>query len=250
MKNICIFDLETTSKDIRIARICEISIKKLNSKLEIIDTFHTYLNPTVKVDSDATEIHGLTDAFLSNKPLFSDMSAFIVNFLKGCDIGGYNIMRFDIPILQREIDNTIVDFSILLECDILDSYILYQNDNPRKLSNAYYFYTGKVIGEGEAHHADNDVDFTIEVLKGQAELRSNDLKACIEETYNGKKPIDLYNRFYENPEGQVCFGFGKFKDKVLSDATLDYLLWLINLKDFEKSSKYFIHKEIDRRRKR
>ena len=248
MKNLCVFDLETTSSDQRSARICEISIKKLNQSLEIIDTYHSFINPTVTVDPEAVKVHGLTDVFLSSKPLFSDLAAFIINFIKGCDICGYNVLKFDIPILQREIDNTIVDFSILLECDIVDSYILYQNDNPRKLSNAYYFYTGKCIDESKAHQASNDVDFTIEVLKGQHEIRQHNLKNCIDETYNGKKPIDLYNRFYEDENGEIYFSFGKYKDKPLKSASLDYLLWVINLKDFEKSSKFFINQEIDKRR--
>ena len=93
-KPLCFFDLETTGTDVSKDRIIEIAIIKVNidgsrESLEI------RLNPGIPIPPESTLIHGITDEMVANEPKFKDKARNIYNFLKGCDLAGFNSDRFD-----------------------------------------------------------------------------------------------------------------------------------------------------------
>lgn len=64
--------------------------------------FHTYINPKIKIDSKATEIHGLKDEFLKNKPSFRSIAPEFIRFISGAVIVIHNA-PFDISFIDKEL---------------------------------------------------------------------------------------------------------------------------------------------------
>ena len=66
-----VFDTETTGLSFQGGdRLVEIGCVELVNRVETGGTYHVYLNPQRPVPPEASAVHGLTDAFLSDKPLF------------------------------------------------------------------------------------------------------------------------------------------------------------------------------------
>jgi DNA polymerase-3 subunit epsilon len=63
---------------------------------------HHYFNPERKNSEDAVKIHGLTDEFLADKPLFASVAEEIVEFISGAEIIIHNA-GFDVGFLNEEL---------------------------------------------------------------------------------------------------------------------------------------------------
>lgn len=63
--------------------------------------FHTYLKPDRVIDPKAVAVHGITDRFLVDKPLFRDVVADFVRFIRGANLVIHNA-SFDIAFLDQE----------------------------------------------------------------------------------------------------------------------------------------------------
>lgn len=126
-----VLDTETTGLEVsRGHRIIEIgAVELIDRKLTGLH-FHKYLNPEREVDDGAFEVHGLSNEFLSDKPLFSSIADELVEFLGGSQVVMHNA-SFD----QAFIDN---EFRLIKKhtpelssfCDILDSLALARHKHP------------------------------------------------------------------------------------------------------------------------
>ena len=230
------FDLETTGRNIEKDKICWIYLKKINKNTKMIEeVFNRYVNPNMTIEPDAQKVHGLSNEFLSNHLPFRDIANLVKDFLlKGDILNGYNIISFDIPILQREFDDNGIDFVISQNMNILDSFNVFKKDTPRTLTAAYKFYTGNDLSG--AHDASVDVDATISILLKQIEEKKDMTldELCSFSAYDSNL-FDIYNKFYLL-DGHVYFNFGKHKDKRTRDVDRRYVDWVCSLDDFPKSS--------------
>src|SRR5687768_9268363 len=110
-KPIVFFDLETTGLDICRDRIVEVCLLKvMPNGEEITKTFR--INPTIAIPIESSLIHGIYDADITDAPTFAQKAHFIFDFIKGCDLGGYNLIKFDIPVLAEEFLRCNIDFSM------------------------------------------------------------------------------------------------------------------------------------------
>ncbi|MFX5801660.1 3'-5' exonuclease, partial [Acinetobacter baumannii] len=64
------------------------------------------------IPAGATEVHGITDDMVKEAPTFKQVANEIKQFIEGCDLGGYNSNRFDIPMLLEEFLRAGIDFSV------------------------------------------------------------------------------------------------------------------------------------------
>ena len=95
---IVFFDLETTGVDPAHDRIVEISMIKISPDGE--ETVKTRrLNPEMPIPPEATAVHGITDEDVKDCPTFARIARSLEAFLVGCDFGGFNSNRFDLPVL-------------------------------------------------------------------------------------------------------------------------------------------------------
>jgi len=100
-KPICFFDLETTGVNVSLDRIVEISILKVfpNGNKES----KTWLvNPGIPIPSEASNIHGITNDIVKNEPNFKIIAPDIKAMIHNCDLAGFNVIKFDIPLLMEE----------------------------------------------------------------------------------------------------------------------------------------------------
>lgn len=228
-KPLVFFDLETTGLNICSDRIVEISYYKLfpNGNRES-KTFR--INPEIPIPTSSTAIHGITDNDVKDCPTFAQIGKEIAKVLEGCDLAGYNINNFDIPMLAEELVRVGIDLD-LKRCKVIDSYVIFTKKEQRTLSAAYKFYCGKSIEN--AHSANADTEATVEVLMAQLE-RYNDLPQTVEEldqytTFN--KFADFAGRVIYDKEGVEVFNFGKYKGERVAEILkrdTGYYGWLMN----------------------
>ncbi len=83
-------------------RIIEIGCIEMNNRRLTGETLHFYLNPQRRNHPDAVKIHGLTDEFLADKPLFASVSDELLAFVGGAEIIIHNA-SFDVGFLNEEL---------------------------------------------------------------------------------------------------------------------------------------------------
>lgn len=210
-KPIVFFDLESTGLNPVTDRIVEISMLKIHPDGKE-EEYTQRINPTVPISPESSKVHGIYDQDVADMPTFQKASRQIHDFLKGCDLGGYNSNRFDIPLLAEEFARAGVEIDIK-KVKMVDVQVIFFKQEPRTLAGAYKFYCDKDL-EG-AHSARADVKATWEILRAQVE-KYDDLGDDIESLsgLSGADNIaDLAGRLVYDDEKNVLFNFGKHKGK-------------------------------------
>lgn len=207
-RNIIFFDLETTGTSITKDRIVQLSCIKVNSNFEIIEPIKDILvNPEIEIPKGASDVHGITNEMVIGKPTFKQYSQSVFNYFKDCNLAGYNIKHFDIPLLIEEFFRCGIDFSISDKL-IYDAYKIFSTKEKRDLAYALKFYTGKKI-EG-AHNAVNDNFAALDVLKSQFFQYGLDLNTAHAE-FKDENEVDLTGKLIKNENGDICYNIGKAK---------------------------------------
>ena len=153
---IIFFDLETTGVDTSKDRIVEISmIKIMPDGEEIVKTRR--INPGMPIPPEATAIHGISDADVADQPLFAQVAKSLEQFVRGCDFGGFNSNRFDLPMLVEEFMRAGIDVDFKRR-KFIDVQNIFHKKEQRTLVAAYKFYCDKEL-EG-AHSAEADTRAT------------------------------------------------------------------------------------------
>ncbi len=234
---IAFFDLETTGINPARDRIVEISILKVDPSGRE-DTLTLRINPEMPIPGEATAIHGISDDDVKDEPTFREVAKRLAKYLEGCDLGGYNCNKFDIPLLAEEFLRVDVDFNIAKR-KVIDVQVIFHKQEQRTLSAAYKFYCSKELHE--AHSAEADTRATYEVLKSQLD-RYDDLENDIQflSTYSSHtRNVDLAGRIVLDNNDVEIFNFGKHKgqpvEKILKEEP-GYFNWILN-GDFPRHTK-------------
>lgn len=237
MKPICFFDLETTGTDKMNDRIVEIAIVKWQNT--VIDQFYSLVNPGIPIPAGASEVHGITDDKVAASPYLKTIALSIIEFIAGCDLGGFNSNSFDIPMLYVELNRVGLPID-LNGVEFVDVCNIFKRKEERTLSGACKFYLGKP--HENAHSALDDVLATIDVFLAQKEKYPDLLDMPTNElsTYcNYDKPrCDLAGNFQIDADGDYIFTFGKHKGKK-AKTEKDYLQWMFR-QDFLPDTKAII----------
>jgi DNA polymerase-3 subunit epsilon len=99
-----VFDTETTGlSPLAGDRMVEIGCIEMFNRVETGRTFHAYFNPERSMPSGAEEVHGLSDRFLADKPLFADRAEELLEFLGECPLVAHNA-AFDFGFLNHELN--------------------------------------------------------------------------------------------------------------------------------------------------
>lgn len=98
-----VFDTETTGLDPRSGdRLVEIGCVELINRVPTGQTFHAYFNPERDMPAGAEAVHGLSSAFLSDKPLFRDTVTAVLDFIADSPLVAHNA-SFDFGFLNAEL---------------------------------------------------------------------------------------------------------------------------------------------------
>ena len=98
-----VLDTETTGLDPTTHRIVEIGCLELINHVSSGRNFQRYLNPERDIPPDAFDVHGLSDEFLSDKPLFANVVDAFLDFIGDSPLVIHNA-RFDIGFINAELD--------------------------------------------------------------------------------------------------------------------------------------------------
>ncbi len=239
-KPIIFFDLETTGVNFQTDRIVELSYIKVHPNGT--EEERTYrINPGIHIPEEATAVHHISDADVADKPHFKEIAREVARTFTGCDIGGFNSNRFDLPLLMEEFIRAGVDFDVS-RCRFVDVQTIFHKMEQRTLSAAYMFYCGKEL-DG-AHSANADTRATYEVLKAQLD-RYPTLQNSIEflsQFSTQKRSADLAGRIVYDDKGHEIFNFGKYKGKNVEEIFRKepgYYGWMMN-GDFAANTKQVI----------
>lgn len=228
-KPLVVLDLETTGVSIVADRIVEFSAMKVQPSGEE-EWLTMRINPGIPISAEATRIHGISNADVADAPPFKDVAKRIASFFEGCDLAGFNSMKFDIPILCEEFLRVNVDFNPSRH-RYVDVQVIFHKKEQRTLSAAYLFYCKKNLEN--AHSAQADTAATYEILKAQLD-RYPDLENDIEKlsafsSFNNN--ADLAGRIVFNEQGVEVFNFGKHKGKTVEQILKEepsYYSWMMN----------------------
>lgn len=229
LKNsIAFFDLEATGINVSTDRIVEISIVKIHPDggQEILTR---RINPEIPIPLESSLIHGIYDADVKNEPSFKDLAKQFHQFFGQSDLAGFNVLKYDIPLLVEEFLRAGIDFD-LEKKNLLDAQKIFHLMEKRNLTSAYKFYCGRKLEN--AHSAEADTLATLDVFKAQVErymgqevedlqgnkmgVFENDMRK-IHDLVN-ERMVDLAGRFVFNKDGQEIFNFGKHKGKSIEQV--------------------------------
>ena len=255
-KPLVVFDLETTGLDLVKDRIIQISYIKVypDGKEERGDEL---INPERPIPQLVTELTGISDDDVKDKPTFKELAQTIDDKFTGCDFAGFNSNHFDVPLLAEEFLRAGIDFDFS-KCRLIDACNIFRKMERRNLAAAYKFYCGRKMEEDfEAHRADQDTEATYRVLMGQLDkyapganedeekVLENDMDKLAEfsktnnnidfagrivwgelKDRNGKTVLDKDG----NPQMVEVFNFGKHKGLPVADVLrMDpgYYSWIL-----------------------
>jgi DNA polymerase-3 subunit epsilon len=230
LKNpIVFFDLETTGIDVSRDRIVELSlVKVLVGGDREVKTRR--LNPEMPIPAEASAIHGIFDDDVRDCPPFRAIAKSLANYLEGCDLGGYNSNKFDIPVLVEEFIRAGVDVDFKKR-RFVDVQNIFHKKERRTLEAAYKFYCDKTLEN--AHSAEADVVATYEVLEAQLD-RYSDLEndvAFLSEYSSRDKSVDYAGRIVYDDKGVEVFAFGKHKGLSVAEVfekEPSYYSWMMD----------------------
>lgn len=110
-------------------RIIEIGCVELVDRKLTGNHYHQYVNPERLVDPEAMEVHGITDEFLEDKPLFSQVAGEFIEFIKGAQLVIHNA-PFDVGFMDREFGSLTNCPKTTDICTVLDTLVLARSMHP------------------------------------------------------------------------------------------------------------------------
>ncbi|HNW57566.1 MAG TPA: 3'-5' exonuclease [Bacteroidales bacterium] len=228
-RSLAFIDLETTGINVATDRIVELSILKINPNGKE-EWMCSRVNPEMPIPPKTTAIHGITDEDVKDAPVFRAIAKNLAAFIEGCDLAGYNAIKFDIPLLAEEFLRADIDFNFKKR-RYIDVQVIFYKKEQRTLSAAYQFYCDKDLQD--AHSSKADTAATYEVLKSQLD-RYNDLENNVEKladysSFNNN--VDFAGRIILDENGVEIFNFGKHKGKPVEKVFNEepaYYSWMMN----------------------
>ncbi len=224
---IIFFDLETTGVDTAKDRIVELSMVKISPDGE--KTIKTRrINPQIPIPESSTAIHGISDEDVKDCPTFPQIAKSLEQFTAGCDFGGFNSNRFDVPVLVEEFLRAGIDVDFKKR-RFIDVQNIFHKLEQRTLVAAYKLYCGKDLTA--AHSAEADTLATYEVLLAQIEKYpelENDIP-FLAEFSTRQQSVDYAGYIVYNDKDEEVFGFGKHKGKRVADVFRrepNYYAWM------------------------
>lgn len=240
LKNpLIVLDIESTGVWVEKDKIIEIALIKYHPDGRR-ETFYKRINPGISIPKIVTNLTGIADEDVKNAPYFRHVAQDMLEFLAEADLGGFNVERFDLPLLEREFFEIGIKFE-WKQRRIYDAQKVFHLNEKRDLSAAYKFYCDKeLIG---AHSAMADSEAVYEILAQQV-ARYGEGKEEI--TALDKFEYTVNSEFYDSDRkfcwwnGKLYPTFGKYARRLslqeLVKADPNWLNWILK-SDFSDTVK-------------
>lgn len=234
------FDLETTGLRIGSDRIVELAVIRIAPTGDVTEKVRRF-NPGIPIPPEASAVHGIRDEDVADKPPFAARARSLADLLDPCDLAGFNLRSFDVPMLLSEFQRARVPFDVQTR-RIIDVQLIFHREEPRDLSAAARFYLGRELED--AHSALADIRATAEVLTAQLDRYPHlprDLEGL--HTYCDEvRPFETeVDRWFESrDDGGLVFRRGKHRGRPLAEVAAteaDYLRWMLGAEDMDEGVK-------------
>jgi len=232
-RDLVFLDTETTGTDITSDRIVEIALVRVKPD-GTREEYRTLVNPEIPIPEESRRVHGISDQDVAGAPTFAELAPSLFERLKDVDYSGYNILRFDLPLLRNEFQRARIEWTTE-GARVIDAQVIFHKMEPRDLTAAYRKFCGKPL-EG-AHGALADTRASVEVLFGELEHYGElprDIVA-LDAMFNqvDRRFVDAGRKF-KWKDGEVAFNFGNQRGRLLREVATQephYLDWILS-KDF------------------
>lgn len=125
-----VLDTETTGIDPAEGhRIIEIGCVELMERQPTGRHYHVYINPEREVEAEAITIHGITNDFLADKPVFSEIADEFFEFIKGAELVIHNA-AFDVGFMDAEFARIRSKLKTSEHCSVVDSLAIARKKHP------------------------------------------------------------------------------------------------------------------------
>lgn len=130
-----VLDTETTGLDpAQGHRVIEIGCVEIDNRRLTGRHFHCYLNPDREIDEGAVQVHGITTAFLADKPRFPQIVEDFLSFVAGAELVIHNA-PFDLGFLNSELQLA-GNYSAMEElCSVTDTLVMARKKHPGQRNN-------------------------------------------------------------------------------------------------------------------
>ncbi len=236
---VIVLDLETTGVWVEKDRIIEIGMIRLcpdGTKT----TYHKRVHPGISIPEPVVRLTAISDDDVKDAPFFKEIASEVLAFIEDADFGGFNVERFDLPLLEREV----FDAGLRLEWrhrTIYDAQKIYHIHEKRDLKAAYKFYCQKELRN--AHSALGDSEAALEILQAQIGKYGGGneyLESLIDFDYEGPACFFDDEKKFRWWNGELYPVFGKYGRKhslrEIAEKDRVYLEYLVTT-DFDDKVK-------------
>ena len=131
-----VLDTETTGLEPSQGhRIIEIGCVELIGRKLTGRHYHQYIQPQRDIDQGAMEVHGITNEFLLDKPVFSQIVDEFMEFVKGAELIIHNA-PFDIGFLNSELRQSAKHYGVMADhCTVIDTLVMARQKHPGQKNN-------------------------------------------------------------------------------------------------------------------
>ena len=131
-----VLDTETTGLEVSQGhRIIEIGCVELDNRRLTGNHYHQYINPEREVDQGAMEVHGITNEFLVDKPVFARIAREFVDFVDGAELIIHNA-PFDVGFLNAELRRLEGSYANVDDvCRVVDTLVMARGKHPGQRNN-------------------------------------------------------------------------------------------------------------------
>jgi len=244
------FDLETTGLRVGEDRIIEMALIRLAPGGDVTERVRRF-NPGIPIPAEASAVHGITDEDVRDEPSFGAFARSLATLLEPCDLAGFNVRRFDVPMLLAEFRRAGVPFD-MKDRRIIDVQMIFHREEPRDLSAAARFYLGRELED--AHSALADIRATAAVLGAQLDRYVHlprdleGLSRYCDDIRPFESEVDRW--FRPDDDGVLRFRRGKHQGRPLPEVAWespDYLQWMRGLADLDADVKAVVDAALDAR---
>ena len=243
---VIILDTETTGINPQLGhRIIEIGCVEMIDRKLTGKHYHVYINPQRIVEEEAIGVHGITNEFLADKPVFKDIAQEFYEYIKGAELVIHNA-PFDLKMLEKEGFDT--------QMKVIDTLRVAKHILPDEEAHRLQYFRYKMeLYKQEKEEADklnivikaHDAIGDVLVLK----LFLTKLREEVQKQFPAENPVEKMVDLTNTPILVKTFRFGKHKGKSLEEvATEDagYLRWMLgNMENLDDDMRYSINYYLD-----
>lgn len=231
---IVFFDFETTGLSPTRSRIVQIGAVRENPVSGEQEKFSELVDPEEPIPEGAAMVHGITDDMIRTRrpPPFRDIADRFVMFLGQHAIGGHNLLRYDLPLLQAELVRAGRSPIDITTRPCIDTLVIFRHvapGIPHSLAAAMRFYAPAKDESGwRLHDALGDAHASLEVFGCQRQRHPDLLSTLAAAADLSAKPLLRSAKLHDVKDANDVLPFGRHKGKTIKNVNPDYLRWMLD----------------------